>query len=386
MPTLLFPVALAVLLALIVPLAIHVARRSEQVPTDFAALRWLRQKPKPRSRLRFDEWLLLALRLALIAALALWLAGPVLLGGSDSRAYVAVVPGVDASAMHDAASGKDGAHWLIPGFPAIDPDAAPETLAVPVGSLVRELDADLPPGRPLTLVVPQQLAGADAERPRLSRKVVWRIVPGAMPVARVAASPVPMMSIRADAAHVGAARHVRAAAQAWAVAGARADVESAAIDAPLPSAARRLVWLGAGTLPDTLVRWIDAGGQALVASDTLVPPGMTVVPVWRDAAGRPLAEAAPMGKGRLTRFTRPLTPADMPVLMEAEFPARFRALLEKSPPAPQRVAAADYAPVTGGRSYPQAPDDLRPWLALLIAVLLVVERWVATRPSRAVNP
>ena len=36
-PALLLPGALAALLALIVPLVIHIARRSEQVPTDFAA-------------------------------------------------------------------------------------------------------------------------------------------------------------------------------------------------------------------------------------------------------------------------------------------------------------------------------------------------------------
>ncbi len=47
---LLFPAALAALVALIVPLVIHIARRSEQQPTNFAALRWLRQKPRPRSR------------------------------------------------------------------------------------------------------------------------------------------------------------------------------------------------------------------------------------------------------------------------------------------------------------------------------------------------
>ncbi len=52
---LLFPAALAALVALIVPLVIHIARRSEQQPTDFAALRWLNPRPKRRRRLRIDE-------------------------------------------------------------------------------------------------------------------------------------------------------------------------------------------------------------------------------------------------------------------------------------------------------------------------------------------
>jgi hypothetical protein len=54
--------------------------------------------------------------------------------------------------------------------------------------------------------------------------------------------------------------------------------------------------------------------------------------------------------------------------------------------APQRADAAAYAPLTGGRAYPQPPADLRPWLALLIAALLLVERWFATRRKRAIAP
>ena len=107
---LLFPAALAALVALIVPLVIHIARRSEQQPTNFAALRWLRQKPRPRSRLRFDEWPLLLLRLLLLALVALFLARPVLWGAADQSPYVAVVPGarVDPAAFPDARL-----HWLF---------------------------------------------------------------------------------------------------------------------------------------------------------------------------------------------------------------------------------------------------------------------------------
>jgi len=87
---LLLPMALAALAALALPLLIHLARRSEQRPTVFAALRWLREKPRPRSRLRFDEWPLLLLRLLLLAALALLLAKPVLYGAQPRTAWLAV--------------------------------------------------------------------------------------------------------------------------------------------------------------------------------------------------------------------------------------------------------------------------------------------------------
>ena len=116
MPVLLLPVALAALLALAIPLAIHLARRSEAVPTDFAALQWLRQKPRPKSRIRFDERPLLIVRLLLLTLLALWLAHPVLPGSADRTPVVAAVPGVDAGAPAPDARNI----WLVPGFPPYD--------------------------------------------------------------------------------------------------------------------------------------------------------------------------------------------------------------------------------------------------------------------------
>lgn len=71
------PAALAALAALLVPLLIHLQRRPEQRVVEFAALRWLSERVRPRQRLRLTEWLLLLLRLLLVAALALWLAQPV---------------------------------------------------------------------------------------------------------------------------------------------------------------------------------------------------------------------------------------------------------------------------------------------------------------------
>ncbi|MCI4589317.1 BatA domain-containing protein [Sphingobium sp. BYY-5] len=378
---LLFPAALAALAVLIVPLIIHIARRSEQQPTDFAALRWLRQRPKPRSRLRFDEWPLLLLRLALLALAALWLAQPVLFGAGDDRPYIAVVPGtqVDPATLGDARL-----HWLAPGFPKIydTPPASP----LPAASLIRQLDAELPAGTPLTIITPTIIEGADADRLRLSRAVTWRIAPGAMPAPRGTASPAPRIALRSDQAHASGLRYLRAAALAWQPSGKPTAIDSGPLNAPLPAIDQPLFWMGGGTLPATLTQWIKKGGQAIVASDTLMPQNAKApIPVWRDDEGRPLAQALPMGKGRLLRFTRPLLPSQMPVLLEAHFPARLRLLIAPET-TPSRVAAADYAPLTGGRSYDQPPRPLQPWLALLIALLLLAERWLATRRSRSIAP
>lgn len=385
-PALLLPAALAGLLALLIPLAIHIARRSEQLPTDFAALRWLRQKPKPRSRLRFDEWLLLALRLALLALVALWLAHPVLFGAASKQAYVALTPGVDPAAVDEKTLAEGRAHWLAPGYPRVEPGKPITAEAIPLGSLVRQLDAELPPGAPLTIIVPQILQGADAERPRLSRKVDWRIVPGAMPAGKPLLVMAPSIAIRADAGHAAGVRYLNAAALAWQSAGKPADVDSGLLNDPLPPSDKILFWMSAGTLPDALQRWIAQGGQAIVASDALLPQGAAPASLWQDDLARPLVEAMPIGKGRLLRFTRPLQPAQMPQLLEADFPARLRALIQPPIMAPQRAEAAAYAPLAGGRAYPQPPAELRPWLALLIAALLLVERWFATSRKRAISP
>lgn len=385
-PALLLPAALAGLLALLIPLAIHIARRSEQLPTDFAALRWLRQKPKPRSRLRFDEWLLLALRLALLALVVLWIAHPVLFGAASKQPNVALTPGVDPAAVDDKALAEGRAHWLAPGYPRVEPGKPIATDAIPLGSLVRQLDADLPQGAPLTIIVPQILQGVDAERPRLSRKVDWRIVPGAMPVGKPVAIKPPSIAIRADGAHAAGLRYLNAAALAWQLAGKPADVDSGSLTAPLPSSDKTLFWMSAGSLPEALQRWIAQGGQAIVASDAVLPQGATPAPLWQDDLARPLVEAMQIGKGRLLRFTRPLQPAQMPQLLEADFPARLRALVQPPSMAPQRADAAAYAPLTGGRAYPQPPAEPRPWLALLIAALLLIERWFATSRKRAIAP
>ncbi|MFZ2994964.1 BatA domain-containing protein [Sphingobium sp.] len=375
---LLIPAALAALVALVVPLAIHIARKSEQLRIDFAALRWLRQKPKPRSRLRFDEWPLLLLRLAIVTLVVLALARPFLSGPPDRTPYLAIVPG---SSLTQTGVDKDSrAHWIAPGFPSVGQPAPSADL--PTASLIRDLDSRLPADTPLTIMAPRQITGADAERMRLSRKVEWRIVEGAgfhapsfSPASAIA------LAIRHDDGHRNGLRYFRAAALAWK--GTAPDV--AALDAPLPARSRSMIWLGGGTVPNSVLGWVKAGGTSLIASDAIFPSDKRRATLWRDALDTPLVEGIALGQGRLLRFTRRLTPTDMPELVESDFPEHLHALL--SPPVPpSRALAEDYAPKVGGRSYSQPPEDLRNWLALLIALLFAAERWLATRRSRSISP
>ena len=387
-PALLLPAALVALAALIVPLLIHLARRSEQRPTDFAALRWLRQKPKPRHRLRFDEWPLLWLRLLLLVLLALWLARPVLFDSADETPWVAVLPGVDAAQVK-ASVGDGGAriHWLAPGFPELE--KKPPIGTLPFASLLRQLDAELPASVALTVFVPEQLQGADAMRPQLSRAVQWKVVPGTMPVQEPTAVIAPVLTVRHAPDRADAVHYLRAAAIAWqptASTSTTTGFSAAPITQPLPTDAGALVWLAPGPLPTATTGWINAGGTALLDVEAEFGFPATTTVYWRDAVGAPLVEGAALGEGRVLRFTRPFNAAAMPQVLEPDFPRQLRDLLQAPAPPPSRVLARDYMPITGGASHAQPPRELQPWLALLIALLLLAERWLATRRSRGIAP
>lgn len=380
-PALLLPAGLAALAALALPLLIHLARRTEHLPTDFAAFQWLRAKPRPRHRPRFDELPLLAVRLLLLALLALAMAEPVLIGAAPRMDWVAVVSGVDPGKAADLVSGGARGAWLSPGFPPLDTPAP--SGPIPIASLVRELDATLAPGARLTVVVPPVIEGADAERPRLSRPVDWRVVPGRMSARIVPDTPAPPLAIR-FAPGVAGLGYLRAAATALRPVGAVLDV--APVEAALPRTGA-LAWLAPGELPAAVRDWAGRGGTLLVPAGAVLPSGPATV-AWRDPLGAPLAEEVSVGGGRVLRFTRPLTPAEMPILAEPGFPTALARLLAGAPPPPARVAATDYAPVPGAEAHARASDrrDLRPWLALLIAAVLLAERWLATRPRRSVAP
>lgn len=384
---LLLPAGLAALAALLLPLLIHLARRSEHRPTSFAALRWLRARPRPRNRVRFDEWPLLLLRLALLALLALLLARPALYGAAGDTPWVAVVPGVSVPAARRAVvAPKARWRWLAPGFPSVE-EPAPRGL-LQVSSLLRELDAELPASAPLTVVAPAQLGGLDAQRVRLSRAVAWQVLPGAAPLAAsVPAQPAPRLVVRYSPDSLPALRYLRAAHAAWSTGGSAAPLPAAAVGQALPplAASQALVWLAPGPLPAEVEQWIAAGGTALLDTRSTWAMPVPMSPLWSDGRGAALAEGAGYGKGRLLRFTHALAPAQMPQLLEADFPRQLRTLFEAAPPPPSRGLAADHAPQAGAPAWAPKPRELQPWLMLAIALLFLCERWLATSPRRKVG-
>lgn len=376
-PALLLPAALAALLAVAVPLAIHIARRTETRTIDFAALRWLNPNPKPVQRLQLDERLLLAVRIALIVAVAFALARPVLRPSGDERPVVAFAPGIGAAQTPDNGARRV---WLAPGFPGADRAAPPQ--AGELSSLIRQLDAELPTGTSLTLVLPPAF-DADGGRLVLSRKVTWKVAPvNAASSAKPQRTP-PSLVVRYAAERTEAVQYFRAAAAAYAA----PAFDAAPVDQPLPVQAKTLIWLSGAPLSDAVLSWIERGGVVLLADDAPSPVEGTKTVVWRDAMAEPLAVEGRHGQGRVLQLTRPLAPKSLPALVEPDFPDRLWTLLDP-PPAPARVAALDYAPALGeagpALTFNPHPIDLRPWLAVLIAALFAGERWLATRRNRAV--
>lgn len=376
-PVLLAPLGLAALAALIVPLIVHLRRRNEDVPLDFAAMRWLEALPRPRHRLRLDELALLALRLLLVAALALLLAQPAVLGWEDKGARVLVAPGADPAAARAAAEGEMDARWIAPGFPAID--SAPLKGRVPLSSLIRQFDAELPQGAALTILVPPVLEGVDAGRLALTRKVTWRTVAAAPGTPAAQTVPAPELAIRhAGGASAAPLRYFRAAAAAWQA----ADGFTAEAGDTLPSRDTVLVWLRPGPVPRSVTDWVSAGGTALLANTAEIAMPAASGPLWSDAGGETLVEGGPLGAGRVMRFTRPLEPAAMPDLLDPGFAAALRELVSPLAPPPARVAAEAAAPTGDAAPYPLPPRPLSDWLAVLIALLFLAERLLASRRGR----
>lgn len=367
---LLFPLGLLALAAWLVPLLVHLARRHQYAPLEFAALRWLRAKIRPRQRVRFDEWPLLLVRLALLAALALLLARPVLQGSAaDTHPVVAVAPGLDVAAQHARQPNADW-RWLAPGFPPLEQPALAG--AQPLASLLRELDQQLPAGTPLTVYVPDPMPGADAERPRLSRTVQWQPLAVAKPRAAQPTARAPRLHLGVDA-DAQAQRVFDAVQRAWSAA------PLAPANAAVPCNDEIGVWPSTAPLPPAWQAWLAGGGTLLGSASA--PPGAAGVVVLRDAEGAAMLSEYRVGSGRLLRFHAAVSPTASPGLRDPDFPRQLLHLV-RPVAAPQWVAARAHAPLQGAHAPTPQPLDLAPWLLALTVLLFALERWLATSPRR----
>ena len=72
----------------------------------------------------------------------------------------------------------------------------------------------------------------------------------------------------------------------------------------------------------------------------------------------------------------------MPELLAPDLAARLRELVTPPAPPPARVTSAAFAPTAGVSPYPLPPGELSTWLGVLIALVFLAERLLATRSRR----
>ncbi len=383
---LLLPAGLLALVAMLVPLLLHLVRQSEQKRVEFAALRWLTARAQPRRRPRLDEWLLLLLRLLLLTLVALWLAQPVWRAPQDTRPWLLVHPAIAAVRAPPSSNPDEQRRWLAPGFPSLEQPAPTSTASI--GSLLRELDASLPADAAVRVLMPAQFDATDAERPVLRRKVHWTAVPGISASAKMDWQTTMQMVMHVDPAHRGALPYLRAASRAWATRTPQtrkpAPIREMAAGEALRPGDTHVVWLAAGAVPASINAWVGSGGVALLAHGSDVATDWSEASVaWRGSDGAPLAQHVRHGKGALVKLLVPLDPQSLPALLEPDFPSALRDLLATAPTIATRATARTYAPLIGAApDYPQTPSPLSPWLAALIAMVFGLERWLAASPRR----
>ncbi len=375
----LLPSAFAALAALALPLLIHLSRRAEHKPTEFAALRWLRAQRRPQRKWLLQERVLLAIRLLLLIALAIFLAQPVITSSVKPAHWVVVAPGANVAQLKQPPTGNHVQwHWLSPGYPAID--QMPSSTSRALSSLLRELDSQLPAKTELSVVVPEQLAGLDGERIRLSRKVHWLITSGSSPQSVLAKSHKPLqLAIRYDAAHAKSATYFRAAQGSWNTNSQGLPVDVALLSNTPPEQTRVLVWLASGELPPNIAQWVQQGGTLLASKDVSLPKTQLAFPVWRDDQGTVLLREWQVAHGRILQWQVPLQPANMPVLLEAKFPERLIRVLQTSPAPLSTSLASQQQPQKVNMAWPLKPEPVWSWLVWLIVLLFMAERWLSGR-------
>ena len=375
--SLLFPLGLIALAGFFVPLLIHLVRQSDNQTIDFPALRWLRESVRPRRRLRFEDlWLLLA-RLLLVGLAALLVSMPILNGSwGGTRHWIAVVPGVDIDAARQKISDTQAEwHWLAKGFPLIDEPATAGNSSI--SSLLRELDAELSNDDRLSVIVPAEVHGLDAERISVARAIHWIVLPP-QPKNAAPAKPVAhRLALRHQSPNDEGLRYIRAAVAAWDPDDSeRWTIDDQASTAPLPPTTDALIWMRS-PLPDSIGAWVRAGGRVLLIDDASAPGRV----LWRDDRGTVLASDENFGNGHRIHLRGPLTAAALPALLDADFPTRLQTLLTPASPPPSWADATGVQPRLSADALPrfERTTDLATWIGFLIGLVFLIERWLATR-------
>lgn len=367
----LLPGALWGLLALLLPVVLHLYRRRQTPqPLDFAALAFIEPQRRPRRRLQLRQPWLLLLRCLLLAAVVLWLAQPLLFGAQRAGSWQLVAPGVDLDALPRDATPAAEWRWLAPGFPSLD-QAPPER--GDTASLIRQIDAQLPEQAALGIHLPPLLDGFDGERLRLSRHVDWHVLPAAGTAPPPSAISPLRVAVAGDPPTAQATNHLNALLAAW-QAHATERVQALRVHRVPELPVDTLLWAANEPLPADWQTWLEQGGRVvrLAAADEAV-----AVTLWRSSAGAELGTRR-VGAGELRRLDCALQPDCLPELFDAPFPQTVIDWLSPRPQPPGLADAAQMRPSADGPAPAPPGQPLAPWLGMLAAILFALERWFAS--------
>lgn len=371
-----WPLALIGLLALAIPLAIHLLQRGHHATVAIATAQFVPSEYRPQWRLRRlrERWLWLLRSLLLIAAVIL-VAEPFTTeqaATADGPAITLVSPAVDAATARGLVPGDADLRWLAPGFPSLD-ESAPDWRPRQLLGKVWHAEKMLPSNRPLRVIAPARSAELGSVRPRFARDIQWIDAADTLLAPKPAAELVIVHDRASDSAHL------ELLAQAWADAGLPVDVRRLTPQQVEPLTPN-LIWLSATPWRDVLA--LDTPGTVVIDASQPPLPGRVV---QRDARGHAVLVESVDAARRVRRFDY-LMRADTPetndptfavVLADAALPqlAQTPPALPVSPTLLQRGALDTSQALRAQRR----PLD-RTWVAIVL-LLAALERAVAALPA-----
>lgn len=393
------PLALFALGALALPVLLYLLRRPRQV-VRVGSLRPLDAQRSPPALRWQPRWLILALRCALLATLALLLADPLMRPAPLGqvrwalRAPGAVLSTADQAAWDAALRSDCQPRFLANGFEPFRDDLPADAVA-DYWSLLAELDARVDVGSTAMVFAPTTAEHFRGTRPTLSRLVVtWRPVT-VTPTPSTAASPATFWVV-APPERAAIASRVKAA---LAAAGAREDA----------GRARWIVLLSGGTLDPALQQQVERGATLVLEarSTDLVQrdsrsflvggervPLFRRVPAssgevrWRDDTGEPLVTEVQRGQGREWRLAFRFDPEWTDWTLRPAFPRWWAEQLATAETAGLALDPAQITPAFVPATplvepfLQPSPHRVAGWLWLLAAALFAAERWVCWREAR----
>lgn len=433
--SLLTPLWLAGLAALAVPLVLHLWNRRPTTVVRIGSLRGLAGPPGPRSLgARLEDLPLLALRMAILASVAVGLAG-LAVQRATVEADSATVLLVDPEVLADSLAvyldpvvdrlRRSGVpvHLLAAGFPALDvggSDTLPRRHPASDWALLGQLDDTLPPGSQVTVVTRMEAGSFGGMRPSLLshyRFVRTRSADSAALTNQAASAGAPDTLTVEVVVGAGYAADSRAISAAWGAAieahvGAPPRIVTVHPDSlTAASDARILIWLADGPVPATLTDEVVSGatlvefmaGEPEAVSNQRIlsvptggaPDGLFAesvrlrsgvpegTPILTDGSGTPLLTLAAEGSGRHYRVATRAGGDWSSLDLGSDLPEL--ALLTLRGHRTGVAAAPVYAAQAATRLREPAGAEsaawrvLLPWLVLLAATLLIAERLVSHR-------